>query len=56
MRKADALMAQPKPLLTMIRSTIMGKMTPPSELPAAMIPSAKARFLKNQVVVDDMAG
>jgi hypothetical protein len=28
---------------------MIGKMTPPVEEPAAMIPKAAARFLKNQV-------
>ena len=36
--------------------TMIGKMTPPSELPEAMIPNAKARFLKNHVVIVVIAG
>jgi hypothetical protein len=35
---------------------MMGRITPPKELPAAIIPKANARFLKNQVVVVLIAG
>lgn len=30
--------------------------TPPKELPAAITPNAKARFLKNQVPIEFIAG
>ena len=35
---------------------MIGRITPPIELPPAMMPKAKARFLKNQVVILDIAG
>ena len=38
MRKAAARMDQPKDVWTTRRWTIMGKMTPPSEEPEAIIP------------------
>ncbi len=55
-RKAAPRMAQGKPARAMMRSTMIGRITPPRELPAAMMPKARARRLKNQVPVLLMAG
>lgn len=56
MRNAQVRMAQPKPVSRIMCDTTMGKMTPPSEDPAAMIPMAMPRFLKNHVDTQPMAG
>ncbi len=56
MRKAQVRIAQPNPVSRIICETMIGKMTPPRELPAAMIPIAIPRFLKNQVETQPMAG
>lgn len=53
--KATALIVQGNPILGMSFETIMGKMTPPSDDPAAMTPNAVARFLKNHVPTELMA-
>jgi hypothetical protein len=49
MRKPQTRIVQPNPILGISLLTMIGKMTPPVEEPAAMIPKAAARFLKNQV-------
>ncbi len=51
MTKAVILIAQPKPTSGISFCTMMGSMTPPKELPPAMIPNANARFLKNLITV-----
>ena len=48
-RKAQVRIAQPKPTSEIRWTTIMGKMTPPKDDPAATRPRAAPRFLKNQV-------
>lgn len=47
---AQILMVQGKPTLGINLWTMMGKMTPPRELPLAAMPKESARFLKNHVV------
>lgn len=47
--KAIARIVQPKPISGMRWDAIMGMMMPPRPLPAAIIPYAAPRFLKNQV-------
>ena len=47
---AQILMVQGKPTSGINLWTMIGKMTPPSELPLAAIPNDSARFLKNHVV------
>ena len=49
MRKAQVRMVQPKPMLLTIRSTMIGKMTPPRLEPDATMPKASARRRKNHV-------
>lgn len=51
MRNAAALKAQGYPFLLIMRLIIMGKMTPPTDEPVAMIPMAAPRFLSNQVAI-----
>lgn len=41
---------------TQTNRTIIGRMTPPRELPEAIIPKAMPRFLKNHVVMVLIAG
>ena len=55
-KNAQIRMVQPKPTCGMSFSTMIGKMTPPSDDPDAVTPRARARFLKNHVVTADMAG
>lgn len=55
-RNAQILIVQPNPTSTTSRDTIMGNMTPPRLDPAAAIPTAMARFLKNHVMVAENAG
>jgi hypothetical protein len=43
------LIDHPKPILGMSRVSIIGRMTPPSDEPDAMMPMAVARFLMNHV-------
>ena len=50
-RKAQILMAQGNPTLSMSWLNMIGKMTPPMLDPAATIPMAKARRLLNQVEI-----
>ena len=55
MRKAAALIVQGNPIFGMRLDTMIGKMTPPSDEPDAMMPNAVARFLKNQVPTELVA-
>lgn len=55
-RKATALTAHGKPILTISRCSMMGMNTPPIELPDAMTPIAYARFLLNQCPATDIVG
>lgn len=48
-RKAQMRIAQPKPTSGIRRMTMMGRMTPPREDPAATKPRAAPRFAKNHV-------
>ncbi|KAK9439738.1 uncharacterized protein VB005_07897 [Metarhizium brunneum] len=48
MRKAPVLMAQGYPTLRIIRLIMMGKMTPPTDKPVAVVPAAALHFLPNQ--------
>lgn len=48
-RKAQIRIAQPKPTSGMRRMTMMGRMTPPRDDPAATKPRAAPRFAKNHV-------
>lgn len=48
-RKPQVRIVQPKPILGISLLTIMGKITPPVEEPAAIMPNAAARLWKNQV-------
>jgi len=50
-RKAQIRTAQPKPTFGIKRTSIMGKMTPPKDDPAATRPIAAPRFLSNHVDV-----
>jgi hypothetical protein len=49
MRKAQMRIAQPKPTSGIRRTTMMGKITPPKDDPAATRPRAAPRLWKNQV-------
>ena len=55
-RNAQIRIVDPKPTSGISFSTMMGKMTPPSDEPEAVIPKARARRLKNQVTTADMDG
>ena len=55
-RKAQIRIAQPKPTSGISLTTMIGRMTPPREDPAATIPSAAPRFLRNQVDTHVNAG
>ena len=52
---AQTLIVQGKPIFGISLLTMMGKITPPSDEPEAMIPNAAARFLKNHVPTELMA-
>lgn len=52
MRNAQILIAHPNPTWGIKCDTIMGRTTPPRLDPEAMIPSAKARRLANQVLTE----
>jgi hypothetical protein len=51
MRKALILIVHPKPTSSIRCVVMIGKITPPSPDPAAIIPKAAPLFLKNQVVM-----
>lgn len=55
-RNAHIRMVQPKPTSFTRCVTMIGKMTPPSEEPAATRPNACPLFAKNQVETDENAG
>jgi hypothetical protein len=48
-RKAQIRIAQPKPTSGISLMTMIGKITPPKDEPAATRPRAAPRFAKNQV-------
>jgi hypothetical protein len=50
--KAATLIVHANPIWGISLSTMIGKITPPSDEPAVMIPKAVDRFLKNQVATD----
>ena len=55
-RKAQMRIAQPKPTSGISLTTMIGRITPPKEDPAATMPSAAPLFLKNQVDTHVNAG
>lgn len=55
-RNAAILMAHPNPTIGTSRATMMGKMTPPTLDPAAVMPRARARCRWNQVDTELTAG
>jgi len=55
MRKPHTRMLQPYPILGMIWDTMIGRMTPPSPDPAAMMPYAAPRFFMNHDVTELVA-
>ena len=55
-RYAVARTADGNPTCIMSLLSIIGKMTPPSELPEVTMPTAYARLLENQCAITDVAG
>ena len=55
-RKAQMRISQPKPTSGINLTTIIGRITPPKDDPAATMPSAAPRFFRNHVETHVNAG